>query len=103
MTEQLDFLVASKRADIATRYRQWASTPDGRRFLDEVRLLVLSAAVNNPKRIEINAVWSQVRGRLHMTANNDFRAPAARELVARYVHLEKMIELRNAPKSEAAA
>lgn len=93
MIEQTSIFDA-RRAPLPERYRAWKATPDGTRFLHDVELAVLDVAVNNPRRIEINLIWAAVRDRLHIKADNSYRAFASRDLVAKWAHLQPMIRMR---------
>jgi hypothetical protein len=84
---------------LAGRYAAWRQTADGLRVFLEIERRVLARANSGSRehpieRIEVNHIWSSVRAELKVKANNDFRAPAARELIARAPWLKAVIEIR---------
>jgi len=90
------------RTPLEERYRQWRATADGMEVAGMVEQLALNALHAGEKRIEINLLFAQVRRTRRQAADNSFRAPLARELIAQHPALADLIEVRKRPTESAA-
>lgn len=87
---------AGDRPPLALRYAAWRATELGADLFHQVARAALNLAQGGARRIEINALWASIRALRHVSMDNSFRAPAARELRARYPELRDLIEVRGA-------
>jgi len=76
------------------RYDAWRRTSEGLLAFLEIERRVVARSNRGDTLIEVNDVFADVRRDLLVRLNNDFRAPAARELIARHPELALKIRLR---------
>lgn len=87
----------TQRPSLADRYRAWRATKDGELVFQDVEARALEEARLDPARISVARIVENLRGGPeHREVNQDFRAPIARELIARHPKLAQYIEVRGA-------